>query len=305
MKNLLLGLAAIILIASGAFLLYYNWQDNSEIGDPAQINVPAIGQPDNGASEEEEVIPGNSDNMDQADEFDFDEPGIWVDQENIVADENALHVSGEANVFENTVLFALYGEDNVLIETSSDFAQSPDVGQIGGFSKTLYFAAPPANIVHGYLEVYSESPQDGSQMYKVTVPVYFAYNDTTELTVYFSHSAPAGSPGECTYLQTVSRETIGTLAVAKATLQAMLLGPNAAEEAEGFFSGIPSGTTLNSVYIQDGVAYADFSSELNSTAGSCGVAGVTAMIRENLLQFDTINDVVISVEGQTEDILQP
>lgn len=304
MKKVLLALAAIILIASGVFLLYYNWQDKSDLGNPPVITIPSN---NDSTALDDEFIPGNEDNMDQADdeEFKFDESGVWVDQEEIVADENALFVSGQANTFEATVNFKLYGEDGILIQEDFTQADMPDMGQIGPFEKVIYFAAPPANIVHGYLEVFEYSAMDGSQINKVTVPVYFAYNDTTELTVYFSHSAPAGIPDECIYLQTVERSTIGTLAVAKATLQAMLLGPRADESAQGFFSGIPSGTKLNSISIVDGIAYADFSSELNSTAGSCGVAGVTAMIRANLLQFDTVDDVVISVDGETEEILQP
>ena len=314
MKNLFLALAGLVLIGSGIFMLYFNWQDNSDLGKPVVINIPVV---DNSADEiivDENDVSENADNLDQldwpeiSDPLDisaFDEPGIWLDQEIIVADENALYVSGQANTFEGNVGFSLYGDDGVLIQEDFTTADRPGAGKIGDFEKVMSFAAPLPHIVNGYLEVYAEDPMLGAKENLVVVPVYFAYNDTTELTVYFSHSAPAGMPGECMYLQTVSRFVMGTLAPAKATMQSMLLGPKTAEEANGFFSGIPSGTKLNSIYIENRIVYVDFSIELNSTAGSCGIAGVTAMIRENLLQFATIDDVVISVEGQTEDILQP
>lgn len=299
-KNLLLAFVAGVLIASVIAIFYYNWvntQTPSDNNPPTTITIPD--NSDNG--DENTVI----DEEEQQEEEVNNEAGIIVDQEEITAAENALYVSGEANVFEGTVNFRLYGEDDNLIVEDLTTANMPDVGEFGPFEKQINFNAPPQDIVYGYLEVFAYSAKDGSIIDKVTVPVYFQANDTMVLDVYFSHSAPAGMPGECSYVQTVERHMQATSGVARAVIENMLQGPTNQEEAEGFFSGIPEGTELNSISIEDGIAYVDFSSELNMTAGSCGVAGVISMIESNLLQFDTVDDVVISVEGETEAILQP
>jgi len=39
--------------------------------------------------------------------------------------------------------------------------------------------------------------------------------------------------------------------------------------------------------------------------GSCRVSAIRSQITQNLLQFPTIKNVIISVNGRTEDILQP
>ncbi len=75
-------------------------------------------------------------------------------------------------------------------------------------------------------------------------------------------------------------------------------------EENDYFTAIAEGTTLNSFVIDGGVAYADFSEELDAS-GSATVTMIRDQIESTLLQFDTINDVEISIEGETEEILQP
>ncbi len=89
--------------------------------------------------------------------------------------------------------------------------------------------------------------------------------------------------------------------IATATLEELLKGI----EEENYSSAIPEGVTLQSLVIEDGVAKADFSSELDEVAGSATVIAVREQIEKTLLQFETIEEVVISVDMRTEDILQP
>lgn len=87
-------------------------------------------------------------------------------------------------------------------------------------------------------------------------------------------------------------------------LRALLAGPS---ESEGslFFTSIPDGVALLSLEVDGGVAHADFSSELNQVAGSCRVIAIRAQIEETLKRFDGIDEVVISVEGNIGEALQP
>jgi len=86
-----------------------------------------------------------------------------------------------------------------------------------------------------------------------------------------------------------------------------LQGPNAAEAAKGFSQKFPAGSRLKSLRIENSTAYADFNNANQSGGGSCYQAQLTAAIRRTLLQFPTIQKVVLSVEGQADPsyIFQP
>jgi len=54
------------------------------------------------------------------------------------------------------------------------------------------------------------------------------------------------------------------------------------------------------------VAKADFDEQLEfQVGGSCRVSAIRAEITQTLKQFSTVKEVVISIDGRTEDILQP
>jgi len=111
-----------------------------------------------------------------------------------------------------------------------------------------------------------------------------------------------------------------TLGIGKASLRALLWGPVPHNEA-GFETAIPSPkevltypgrgadwgerVQLNSLTIIDGVARADFSPEITAHAGGALVTSlIRKQIEETLLQFSTVDQVEITVDGQP-DRLQP
>lgn len=97
-----------------------------------------------------------------------------------------------------------------------------------------------------------------------------------------------------------------TVGVARAALEELLKGPTAAEQDAGYVSNINEGVKINSLTINKGVAAVDFSDELQKeVGGACRVTAIRAQIVETLNQFSTVHKVIISVNGNTEDILQP
>jgi len=63
---------------------------------------------------------------------------------------------------------------------------------------------------------------------------------------------------------------------------------------------------LLSLTIQDGVALADFSRELRAYGGgSLRVMLIRQQIARTLLEFPTVREVVIAIEGETEGVLEP
>ena len=78
------------------------------------------------------------------------------------------------------------------------------------------------------------------------------------------------------------------------------------DKSEGFFSNINPGVKIQSLVIEEGVAKVDFDPQLEyQVGGSCRVAAIRAEITQTLKQFPSVENVIISINGRTEDILQP
>ncbi|GEM_PF-2791975 len=86
-------------------------------------------------------------------------------------------------------------------------------------------------------------------------------------------------------------------------LVALLEGPTQEEMDEGYSTSIPEGADLLSLEIEEGLAVADFSSEIDPGGGSAWVMSIRDQVSNTLLQFETVDQVEILVEG--EEGLQP
>jgi len=107
-------------------------------------------------------------------------------------------------------------------------------------------------------------------------------------------------------VEAVERSLRESADLAQRTLQALLQGPNANETGDGFTTTINEGVTIQSFEIEDGVASVDFNQQLQEgVAGSAMVIAIREQIEKTLLQFDNINEVIISIDGDSEEILQP
>lgn len=123
--------------------------------------------------------------------------------------------------------------------------------------------------------------------------------------VYFNNSK-MNEEFSCNKVVPLNREIPKTQGVARAALEELFKGPTEKEKEQGFFTSIPSGIVIQSLSIENGVAKADFNEQLEfQVGGSCRVAAIRAQITETLKQFSTVNSVIISIDGRTEDILQP
>jgi spore germination protein GerM len=93
---------------------------------------------------------------------------------------------------------------------------------------------------------------------------------------------------------------------ARKSLEELFNGPSDVEKSNGIYTSINKGVKIQKISIIESTAYVDFSEELEkSVGGSCRVANIRSQINSTLKQFSTIKDVVISINGRTEDILQP
>lgn len=215
-----------------------------------------------------------------------------------------LVIKGEARVFESTFNYRIKDGDGSIIHESFGMAAAPDMGQYGPFELSVNYPKPKA--ATGTVEVFEYSAKDGSEINKVIIPVRFKNVAALKVKVFFGNSKLDPGAMDCNKVFPVERRVPLTLSVAQAALQELLKGPDSLEAKEGNFTSINSGVKIQKLTIENGVAKVDFDKMLEqSVGGSCRVAAIRAQITETLKQFSSIKNVVISIDGRTEDILQP
>ncbi len=137
------------------------------------------------------------------------------------------------------------------------------------------------------------------------MPIKFGKIETTKIKVYFNNSN-LDQEVSCQKVFPIEKEILKTQAVARAALAELLKGPTEEEKTRGYFTSINSGVEIKNLNIDNGTARVDFNQQLeNWVGGSCRVAAIRSQIIETLKQFSTVKDVVISIDGRVDDILQP
>lgn len=96
----------------------------------------------------------------------------------------------------------------------------------------------------------------------------------------------------------VHRSVPHTQQTAAAALTALLEGPTAAEQAAGFSTSIPAGTTLNGVTISGTTATVDLSPAFTTGGGSMSMMGRVAQVTYTATQFPTVTGVLFRIDGK-------
>jgi len=158
----------------------------------------------------------------------------------------------------------------------------------------------------GFLLLKNDNPSGSSEKdLFYMLPLQFQIPETLSIKVFFNNSR-LDPEFSCNKVFPVERKIIKTQAVAKAALEELLKGTTEEEKKEGFLTSINPDVKIQSLTIKNEIAYVDFNEQLEfQVGGSCRVAAIRSQIIETLKQFSTIKDVVISINGRTEDILQP
>lgn len=167
----------------------------------------------------------------------------------------------------------------------------------------------------GFVEVdglLGESDMSGTETVSATptetVPVTHtpptSNTNMTSVTLYFFNEGMK-TTNSCSEVVAVTRQIPAVVRIGTQTLGALLAGPTAAEMSAGYLSDIPAGTILNSLTIDNGVARADFSSSFAAAAGECSAALRQAQVSRTLMQFPTVTTVIVTVDGESENIFTP
>ncbi len=131
-------------------------------------------------------------------------------------------------------------------------------------------------------------------------------NSPLALSVYFNNEFKNPNAADCSLVFPVDRKVTVSGSPEEAALVELLKGPTDEEKKLGYNTAINSGVKINSLMVKDGIARVDFDKKMNEAlGGSCRVGFIRAQIETTLKQFKGVNQVAISVQGSTEDAIQP
>jgi len=172
------------------------------------------------------------------------------------------------------------------------------------FKATLTFA--PSAAGDGFLVFEKDNPSDLPQNAgSFSLPVKFVATETTTIKVFFNNDK-LDPQISCNKVFPVERIIPKTEAIGRAALEELLKGTNDDEKDGGYTTSINNGVKINSLVIENGIAKVDFDQAIQyQVGGSCRVSAIRAQITETLKQFSSVKEVVISVNGNSEEALQP
>ncbi len=219
-----------------------------------------------------------------------------------------LAISGQARgtwFFEATFPIKVTDSQGTVLGISHAQAQGDWMTQdFVPFTATLDFNATTST--DGFIIFQKDNPSGlPANDASFTLPIKFTPLETTTIKVFFSNNQLDPEMLDCQKAYALDRLVVKTESIGTAAINQLLKGPTEAEINQGYFSSINSGVTLQSLKIENNTAYADFNDTLNNVAGSCRVTNIRSQITQTLKQFPTITDVIISVNGESETILQP
>lgn len=169
------------------------------------------------------------------------------------------------------------------------------------FLATLTFEMPEEENVS--LVFHNENPSGLPEFDQTMIIPLKVSIEKEKVNIYLGKQSQDDS---CTRVFAIEREVSKTEAIARAAIEELIKGPTDEESQAGYFTGINSSAKVNKLTIIDGTAKIDFNEALEQgVGGSCLVAEIRQQIVQTLMQFETVKKVIISINGRTEDILQP
>ncbi len=215
-------------------------------------------------------------------------------------------IYGKGRAFESQINYQIVDAQDGRELLFGNLMINAEMGQFGYFYKEIDLSKElkslPTDIA---LAVFDMSPKDGTVINKTDTIELAVSQNYTPVFAYFSNDN-LDPEISCNKTFAIARLVPKTQSVLKAAIEELLKGPTSAEAKLGFGTLINSGVTINSVNISGNTATIDLSPKLDENmGGSCRVAAIRSQIINTAKQFTNIKNVIISINGESELILQP
>lgn len=131
-------------------------------------------------------------------------------------------------------------------------------------------------------------------------------NQAAMVKIFFPNTSTDPNFLDCSKVDFVERNLPTGDSLPKEVVESLLAGPTEQEKSLGYFTSINSGVGVEDLEINSGVATISLTKNIEEgVGGSCRVGSIRSQIENTLKQFPEIKEVVIKIDGRTEDILQP
>lgn len=221
---------------------------------------------------------------------------------------NPLEISGMARgqwFFEASFLIRLVNTEGKTLGTAVAMAEGEWMTEkFVPFKAVLSF--DPIDATEGRL-IFEKANPSGLPEHddSFEMSVRFSQEKTMTVRAFFGHEK-SNEKMDCGAVYPLERTVARKKAIERAAIEQLLAGITDEEKTRGYFTSINPGVELEALSIQHGVAFIYFDEKLEeAVGGSCRVTSIRAQIEETLKQFPTVDKVIISIDGRSEDILQP
>lgn len=214
-----------------------------------------------------------------------------------------LEISGDGQLFEGAWNYRIRDARGVVILERHATAGEADLDGFRSFRELVNY--PALRTSAGTVEVFTYSARDGSEQDLVKIPVTFGAVESMLVKAFFQEPTEM-PPDRCDKVEPTFRRIPRIMTPLAAAINELLLGPDGVEARTGLITSINTGVKLQRAVIEDGVAKLDFNDMLQAgVGGSCRVTAIRAQINATALQFASVRDVVISINGVVEGSLEP
>lgn len=216
----------------------------------------------------------------------------------------SFKVAGRADMNQDGIVIRVSNSEGDLLD-EIEAELSPTGGGYGRFSETIYLK--DAEEGSGVSVVVSGMNAEGEVTETVERDLIVMTEDMISVDVYFPNSDLDPWADPCLAVYPLERRVSSNTAIYRSVIEELIAGPTDDEEKDGYGTSLPPYAVLKDIAADaDGVVTANFSRSLErGVAGSCRVGSIRIQITETLKQFPEVREVIVSIDGRTEDVLQP
>ena len=220
--------------------------------------------------------------------------------------DGTIHIEGRGRAFESTIGLKVTDENGFVLFEGSTVTDAIDSGKFGNFKEDLKLNAfPQTDKVRVVANV--KSPKDDSITSSDEKLITYGMPYKT-VYVFYGNTKLNPEMLDCTKVFPVERRIASSSKNPPMdTMKVFLLGPTKQEESDGYIMSTPKNLTINKIeQIASNKVQIDFGKELlDAGGGSCKVSAIRAEITQTLKQFYPGYEIIISANGNTEEVLQP
>jgi len=216
---------------------------------------------------------------------------------------NPFAFYGTTTAFENNISWRLLDANNNQISAGFTYVSSADIGLPGPFKVLAFFDQIPQTQT-GKLQVFEASAKDGAHIHVAEAEVMFPAA-TQKITVYFSNSQLDPDMLDCSKVYPVERMVLAGDGLSIA-LHELLRGPLVTEQKAGYQTSLSPYITMPGISFTKSGMELDFAADLEyEVGGSCRVTAIRSQIENTAKKASGEQNVLITIDGRSEDILQP